>query len=52
MRKNGNAALEGILELVGNCPKELQQKCFEMLLSRHVQLEVDATNAPKSEPSW
>ena len=52
MRKNRNATLERILELVGNCPKELQQKCFEMLLSGYVQLEVDTTNAPKSDPSW
>jgi hypothetical protein len=52
MRKNGNAALERILELVGNCPQELQQKCFEMLLSGYVQLEIGMTKAPKSDLSW
>lgn len=40
MYKNGEAALERILELVGKCPEELQEKCFEMLLSGYVQLEV------------
>jgi len=40
MYKNGEAALDRILELVAKCPKELQEKCFEVLLSGYVQLEV------------
>jgi hypothetical protein len=44
MRVDGKAALERILELVGNCPQELQQKCFEMLLSGYVQLEFGVTH--------
>jgi hypothetical protein len=42
--KNGEAALDRILELVTKCPKELQEKCFEVLLSGYVQLEVGAIN--------
>jgi hypothetical protein len=40
MYKNGEAALDRILELVAKCPKELQEKCFEVLLSGYVKLEV------------
>jgi len=40
--KNGEAALDRIMELVTKCPKELQEKCFEILLSGYVQLEVAA----------
>lgn len=40
MYKNGEAALARILELVSKCPKEHQEKCFEVLLSGYVQLEV------------
>ena len=39
MFKNGEAALSRILELVAKCPKEYQEKCFEILLSGYVQLE-------------
>lgn len=42
MYKNGEAALDRILELVAKCPKELQEKCFEVLLSGYVQIEVGA----------
>jgi len=52
MRTNGKAAIERILELVENCPNELQQKSFEMLLSAYVQLEVSMTKAPKSDQRW
>jgi hypothetical protein len=52
MRKNGNAALERILELVGKCPGELQQKSFEMLLSAYVQLEVGMTNPMAVQLRW
>ena len=40
MYKNGEVALERILELVGKCPKELQEKCFEVLLTGYVEIEV------------
>lgn len=40
MYKNGEAALDRILELVAKCPKELQDKCFEILLSGYVRIEV------------
>ena len=39
MYKNGEAALDRILELVAKCPKELQEICFEVLLSGYVQIE-------------
>ena len=39
MYKNGEAALDRILELVARCPKELQEICFEALLSGYVQIE-------------
>jgi hypothetical protein len=42
MYKNGEAALDRILELIAKCPKELQEKCFEVLLSGYVQLEIGA----------
>jgi len=40
MYKNGEAALDRILALVEKCPKELREKCFEVLLSGYVQMEV------------
>jgi hypothetical protein len=40
MYKNGESALSRILELVEKCPKDFQSKCFEVLLSGYVQLEV------------
>lgn len=40
MYKNGESAIERILSLVGKCPKELQEKCFEVLLKGYVQIEV------------
>ncbi|GEM_PF-5715869 len=43
MYKNGEAALDRILELVAKCPKDLQEKCFEGLLLGYVQLEVGGT---------
>lgn len=39
MYKNGEAVIARILELVAKCPKELQEKCFEQLLSGYVQQE-------------
>jgi hypothetical protein len=46
MYKSGEGALARILELVEKCPKELQEKCFEGLLSGYVQLEVGASKPP------
>jgi len=46
MYKNGEGALERVLELVARCPKEYQEKCFEVLLSGYVQLEVDGAKPP------
>lgn len=40
MYDNGETALKQILALVEKCPKELQQTCFETLLSGYVQSEV------------
>lgn len=53
MYKNGEAALERILELVSKCPKELQEKCFEMLLSGYVQIEIGITkpSSPAAQAS-
>lgn len=48
MYKNGEGALERILELVAKCPKDLQEKCFEVLLSGYVQIEVGAAKPPVS----
>ena len=45
--KNGEVALKRILALVSTCPKELQEKCFEVLLSGYVQLEV-GTSKPSA----
>src|SRR5437870_7307660 len=42
MYNSGEAALERILELVAKCPPELRERCFEILLSGYVQLEVGA----------
>ena len=50
MYKTGEAALDRILALVAKCPKELQEKCFEVLLSGYVQMEV-GTVRPPSAPS-
>jgi hypothetical protein len=50
MYKNGEAALDRILELVSKCPKELQEKCFEVLLSGYVQLEVGGSRSPSRAP--
>jgi hypothetical protein len=44
MYKNWDAALGRILELVAKCPKEYQEKCFEVLLSGYVQLEIGFVN--------
>ena len=46
MYKDGEGALARILELVEKCPKDLQEKCFEALLSGYVQIEVGATKPP------
>lgn len=40
MYETGDTALERILELVAKCPKELQEKCFELLMNGYVQKEV------------
>ncbi len=50
MYKTGEAALDRILTLVASCPKELQEKCFEVLLSGYVQMEV-GTLRPPSAPN-
>lgn len=50
MYKTGEAALDRILALVAKCPKELQEKCFEVLLAGYVQLEV-GTMRPPSAPA-
>jgi len=49
MYKNGEVSLARILELVTKCPKEFQEKCFEVLLSGYVHLEVGATKPPITE---
>lgn len=46
MYKTGEAALDRILTLVAKCPKELQEKCFEVLLSGYVQMEVGPVRPP------
>lgn len=43
MFKNADAVLQRVLELVAKCPKEFQEKCFELLLSGYVQIEVAGT---------
>ena len=48
MYKNGEAALDRIFELVAKCPKELQEKCFEVLLSGYVQIEAGGTKSQAS----
>lgn len=50
MYKTGEAALDRILALVAKCPKELQEKCFEVLLAGYVQMEV-GTLRPPSAPA-
>jgi hypothetical protein len=40
MYKNGETAITRVLELTNKCPKELQEKCFELLLAGYVQLEL------------
>jgi len=40
MYKNGENALDRILQLVSKCPKEHQEKCFQILLSGYVELEL------------
>lgn len=40
MYKNGERVIDRILELANKCPKELQEKCFEILLAGYVQFEV------------
>jgi hypothetical protein len=42
MYKSGETALDRILTIVDKCPKEFQSKCFEVLLSGYVQMEVGA----------
>mgnify|MGYP000689218587 CR=1 FL=1 len=49
MYKNGEAALERILVLVAKCPKELQETCFEALLSGYVQMELGTVKPHKEE---
>jgi hypothetical protein len=53
MYKTAEAALDRILALVAKCPKELQEKCFEVLLSGYVQMEVGTvrhSNSPVPAP--
>jgi hypothetical protein len=49
MYKTGEAAIDRVLQLVAKCPKELQEKCFEILLSGYVQFEVDQAK-PRLSP--
>ena len=49
MYKTGEAALDRILELVTKCPKELQETCFEVLLSGYVQMEVGSAAASSAQ---
>ena len=49
MYKNGEAALDRILELVAKCPKELHDTCFEVLLSGYVQMELGTVRPHKEE---
>lgn len=51
MYKNGEAALERILELVAKCPKELQEKCFEVLINGYVQLEIGGQGGKPQPPA-
>lgn len=48
MYKTGEAALDRILALVSKCPKEFQEKCFEVLLGGYVQMEVGALRLPSA----
>lgn len=50
MYKTGEVALDRILALVAKCPKELQETCFEVLLSGYVQIEV-GTSRPTNLPA-
>jgi len=50
MYKNGERALDRILELVAKCPKDLQDICFEALLTGYVQLEIGGARPPGSAP--
>jgi len=50
MYKTAETALDRILALVAKCPKELQEKCFEVLLSGYVQMEV-GTVRPSNSPA-
>jgi hypothetical protein len=49
MYKTGEAALDRILALVTKCPRELQEVCFEVLLSGYVQMEVGAAAASSGQ---
>lgn len=54
MYQSGQKVLHEILELVATCPKEFQEKCFELLLSGYVQREVGTSTPPpafQAEPS-
>ena len=53
MYRNAEAALDRINEIVAKCPKDLQAKCFEVLLSGYVQIEVGSlrpSQAPVTDP--
>jgi hypothetical protein len=47
MYENGSNELDRILGLVEKCPKDLQAKCFELLLSGYVQAQI-ASLQPRS----
>ncbi len=55
MYRSGEKVLDEILELVAKCPKEFQEKCFELLLSGYVKREVGTVTPPapafQAEPS-
>ena len=51
MYKNGEAVIARILELVAKCPKELQELCFEQLLSGYVQQEVGTIRSHNDGPA-
>lgn len=50
MFKNAEETLDRILALVAKCPKELQEKCFEILLKGYVDASAPVTKAPPVPP--
>src|SRR5689334_8145801 len=48
MYKNGEQAIERILELVAKCPKEYQESCFEVLLAGYVRSDFGDGKQPQA----